>query len=73
MHRGQRGGHPTLAKSLPVNVPTFPAFIRKAIPDQGDDQVRNNILCSNLNISSNKNCLTLYKILNIFSAIKGST
>ncbi|KAL2725660.1 ethanolamine kinase 1 isoform X1 [Vespula squamosa] len=39
MHRGQRGGHPTLAKSLPVNVPTFPAFIRKAIPDQGDDQL----------------------------------
>ncbi|XP_035721729.1 uncharacterized protein LOC118441439 isoform X2 [Vespa mandarinia] len=39
MHRGQRGGHPTLAKSLPVSVPTFPAFIRKAIPDQDDDQL----------------------------------
>ncbi|KAI4501725.1 hypothetical protein M0802_003060 [Mischocyttarus mexicanus] len=39
MHRGQRGGHPTLAKSLPVSVPTFSAFIRKAIPDDDDGQM----------------------------------
>lgn len=38
MHRGQRGGHPTLAKSLPVSVPVFPAFTRRTIPDQDDDQ-----------------------------------
>ncbi|KAK2579823.1 hypothetical protein KPH14_007509 [Odynerus spinipes] len=38
MHRGQRGGHPTLAKSLPVSVPVFPAFTRRMIPDQDDDQ-----------------------------------
>lgn len=38
MHRGQRGGHPTLAKSLPVSVPVFPAFTRQIIPDQDDDQ-----------------------------------
>ncbi|XP_015186924.1 PREDICTED: uncharacterized protein LOC107071951 isoform X1 [Polistes dominula] len=39
MHRGQRGGHPTLAKSLPVSVPTFSAFIRKTIPDDDDGQM----------------------------------
>lgn len=39
MPRGQRGGHPTLAKSLPVSVPSFPSFVRRTIQDQDDDQV----------------------------------
>ncbi|KAG7204706.1 hypothetical protein KM043_005120 [Ampulex compressa] len=39
MHRGQRGGHPTLAKSLPVSVPAFPAFVRQTIQDQDEDQL----------------------------------
>ncbi|XP_046748624.1 uncharacterized protein LOC124412631 [Diprion similis] len=37
--RGQRGGHPTLAKSLPVSVPVFPSFTRQIQHDQGDDQL----------------------------------
>ena len=40
MPRGQRGGHPTLAKSLPVSVPSFPSFVRRTVQDQDDDQVR---------------------------------
>lgn len=39
MPRGQRGGHPTLAKSLPVSVPSFPSFVRRTVQDQDDDQV----------------------------------
>lgn len=39
MPRGQRGGHPTLAKSLPVSVPSFPSFVRKTVQDEDDDQV----------------------------------
>lgn len=39
MSRGQRGGHPTLAKSLPVSVPSFPSFVRRTVQDQDDDQV----------------------------------
>ena len=38
MPRGQRGGHPTLAKSLPVSVPSFPSFVRRTVQDQDDDQ-----------------------------------
>lgn len=38
MPRGQRDGHSTLAKSLPVTVPAFPS-IRRAVQDQNDDQV----------------------------------
>ncbi|XP_066592345.1 uncharacterized protein PRAS40 isoform X2 [Prorops nasuta] len=38
MPRGQRGGHPTLAKSLPVSVPTFPLLVRRTIQDQDGDQ-----------------------------------
>ncbi|CAL7945062.1 unnamed protein product [Xylocopa violacea] len=37
--RGQRGGHPTLAKSLPVSVPSFPSFVRRTVRDQDDDQL----------------------------------
>ncbi|XP_043269197.1 uncharacterized protein PRAS40 [Venturia canescens] len=37
--RGQRGGHPTLAKSLPVSVPAFPSFIERTIQDEDDDQL----------------------------------
>ncbi|XP_012280046.1 uncharacterized protein LOC105699535 isoform X2 [Orussus abietinus] len=37
--RGQRGGHPTLAKSLPVSVPVFPSFVRRNMQDQDDDQL----------------------------------
>lgn len=39
MPRGQRGGHPTLAKSLPVSVPSFPSFVRKTVQDEDDDQL----------------------------------
>ena len=39
MPRGQRGGHPTLAKSLPVSVPPFPSFVRRTVQDEDDDQV----------------------------------
>ena len=39
MPRGQRGGHPTLAKSLPVSVPSFPSFVRRIVQDQDDDQL----------------------------------
>ncbi|PBC29051.1 Proline-rich AKT1 substrate [Apis cerana cerana] len=39
MSRGQRGGHPTLAKSLPVSVPSFPSFVRRTVQDQDDDQL----------------------------------
>ncbi|XP_017875610.1 uncharacterized protein LOC108622323 isoform X2 [Ceratina calcarata] len=39
MPRGQRGGHPTLAKSLPVSVPSFPSFVRRNVQDQDDDQL----------------------------------
>lgn len=38
MPRGQRDGHSTLAKSLPVTVPAFPS-IRRAVQDQNDDQL----------------------------------
>ncbi|XP_012269863.1 uncharacterized protein LOC105694089 [Athalia rosae] len=37
--RGQRSGHPTLAKSLPVSVPIFPSFARQIQHDQDDDQL----------------------------------
>jgi len=37
--RGQRGGHPTLAKSLPVTVPAFPSYVRRNIQDEDDDQL----------------------------------
>lgn len=39
MPRGQRDGHSTLAKSLPVTVPAFPSIVRRAVQDQNDDQV----------------------------------
>ncbi|XP_033322741.1 proline-rich Akt substrate 40 kDa isoform X1 [Megalopta genalis] len=39
MPRGQRGGHPTLAKSLPVTVPSFPSFVRRSVQDEDDDQL----------------------------------
>lgn len=39
MPRGQRDGHSTLAKSLPVIVPVFPSIVRHTIQDQDDDQV----------------------------------
>lgn len=39
MPRGQRGGHPTLAKSLPVSVPSFPSYVRRSVQDQDDDQL----------------------------------
>ncbi|XP_078046144.1 proline-rich Akt substrate 40 kDa [Augochlora pura] len=39
MPRGQRGGHSTLAKSLPVTVPTFPSFVRRSVQDEDDDQL----------------------------------
>ncbi|CAD1480628.1 unnamed protein product [Heterotrigona itama] len=39
MPRGQRGGHPTLAKSLPVSVPPFPSFVRRTVQDEDDDQL----------------------------------
>ncbi|KZC09239.1 PREDICTED: uncharacterized protein LOC107187534 [Dufourea novaeangliae] len=39
MPRGQRGGHPTLAKSLPVSVPSFPSFVHRTVQDQDDDQL----------------------------------
>ncbi|XP_024940672.1 uncharacterized protein LOC107267567 isoform X2 [Cephus cinctus] len=37
--RGQRGGHPTLAKSLPVSVPAFPSYVRRNMQDQDDDRL----------------------------------
>lgn len=40
MARCQRNGHSVLAKSLPVNVPSFPSFVRGAVQDQDDDQVK---------------------------------
>ena len=39
MPRGQRDGHSTLAKSLPVTVPAFPSIVRRAVQDQNDDQL----------------------------------
>lgn len=39
MPRSQRDGHSTLAKSLPVTVPAFPAIVRRRIEDQDDDQL----------------------------------
>lgn len=39
MPRGQRGGHPTLAKSLPVSIPSFPSFVRRTVQDQDNDQL----------------------------------
>lgn len=39
MPRGQRDGHSTLAKSLPVTVPAFPSIVRRAVQDQNDDQM----------------------------------
>ncbi|XP_053978077.1 uncharacterized protein LOC128876022 isoform X1 [Hylaeus volcanicus] len=39
MPRGQRGGHPTLAKSLPVSVPSFPPFVHRTVQDQDGDQL----------------------------------
>lgn len=50
MPRGQRGGHPTLAKSLPVSVPSFPSFVRRTVQDQDDDQVQYIFFFYNLNI-----------------------
>lgn len=38
--RGQRDGHSTLAKSLPVTVPVFPSIVHRAVQDQDDDQVK---------------------------------
>lgn len=45
----RRGGHPTLAKSLPVTVPVFPHFFSQrsgavVIQDENDDQVKRQIL-----------------------------
>lgn len=40
MSRGQRDGHSTLAKSLPVTVPAFPSIVHRAVQDQSDDQVK---------------------------------
>lgn len=37
--RGQRGGHPTLAKSLPVSVPSFRSLGYRIIVNQDDDQL----------------------------------
>ncbi|XP_015117236.1 uncharacterized protein LOC107041275 [Diachasma alloeum] len=37
--RALRGGHPTLAKSLPVSVPNF--IVRRTMQDQDDDQLPN--------------------------------
>uniref|UniRef100_A0A0C9RG43 Akt1s1 protein n=1 Tax=Fopius arisanus TaxID=64838 RepID=A0A0C9RG43_9HYME len=37
--RGLRGGHPTLAKSLPVSVPNFSSYVRRTMQDQDDDQI----------------------------------
>ncbi|XP_025157781.1 uncharacterized protein LOC105189811 [Harpegnathos saltator] len=39
MPKGQRDGHSTLAKSLPVTVPAFPSMIRHRAQDQDDDQL----------------------------------
>lgn len=39
MPKGQRDGHSTLARSLPVTVPAFPSMIRRRVQDQDDDQV----------------------------------
>ncbi|KYN02497.1 PREDICTED: uncharacterized protein LOC108774221 [Cyphomyrmex costatus] len=39
MPRGQRDGHSTLAKSLPVIVPVFPSIIHHTVQDQDDDQL----------------------------------
>ncbi|KAL6428426.1 hypothetical protein ACFW04_008598 [Cataglyphis niger] len=39
MPRGQRDGHSTLAKSLPVTVPAFPSIVHRAVQDQSDDQL----------------------------------
>lgn len=38
MPKGQRDGHSTLAKSLPVTVPIFPSIVR-AVQDQDDGQL----------------------------------
>lgn len=40
MPKGQRDGHSTLAKSLPVTVPAFPSMMRRRVQDQDDDQVK---------------------------------
>ncbi|XP_063989234.1 uncharacterized protein Pras40 [Diachasmimorpha longicaudata] len=37
--RALRGGHPTLAKSLPVSVPNFSTYVRRTMQDQDDDQM----------------------------------
>ncbi|KAK0088704.1 hypothetical protein PV325_010972 [Microctonus aethiopoides] len=37
--KGQRTGHPTLAKSLPVSVPNFSTFVRQTMQDSDDDQL----------------------------------
>ncbi|XP_011867724.1 PREDICTED: uncharacterized protein LOC105561938 [Vollenhovia emeryi] len=39
MPRGQRDGHSSLAKSLPVTVPVFPSIVHHAAKDQDDDQL----------------------------------
>ncbi|KAL0125431.1 hypothetical protein PUN28_004509 [Cardiocondyla obscurior] len=39
MPRGQRDGHSTLAKSLPVTVPVFPSIVHRTVQDQDDDQL----------------------------------
>ncbi|XP_077255996.1 proline-rich Akt substrate 40 kDa isoform X4 [Temnothorax americanus] len=39
MPRGQRDGHSTLAKSLPVTVPVFPSIGHRAVQNQDDDQL----------------------------------
>ena len=49
--RSQRGGHPTLAKSLPVNVPNFPSFMRQNIEDEDDERVKKNIHTSKVCLS----------------------
>lgn len=57
MPKGQRDGHSTLAKSLPVTVPAFPSMIRRKVQDQDDDQVNVHVY---LRISNN--CISLYKL-----------
>ncbi|XP_008208814.1 lobe protein isoform X1 [Nasonia vitripennis] len=40
--RSQRSGHPTLAKSLPVTVPTFNTFSQRLMQDDDDEQISRN-------------------------------